>query len=1423
VGSKASTWTTVENLPTAISGQVYEDLDGSGSFNPAHYNVELGLGGRTVYLDANENGSLDAGEAFTATLADGSYTFTGLAAGSYQVREALPAGWLLTGPAAGHYAVTLSAGHTASGADFGNFLAASVSGVVFNDLDNNGTQDIGEAALVGWTVFLDANANDQLDAGEQSQVTGADGAFSFTNLGPATVQVAQLLPAGWHRSTPAVPYDLKSGMAVSANLGNVQLSSIAGMKFNDLNGNGIRDAGEGGVAGWTIFLDANTNGVLDAGEVSTTTDSGGNFRFDQLLPGSYTVAEAQRDGWVQTKPLPNAVTVGVSTAGSSINLEADCACGGTWATYTGPAVVDYGKLAMDTALASTGITDLRAAGQYVPPGTLDGRGTTTVVIDTGIDLNHPFFGGDFNGDGVDDRIVYQWDFANNDADASDFNGHGSNVASIIGSQDASYYGVAPGTRLIVLKVFDDNGKGTFGYLEKALQWVLANKDAYHIDVVNMSLGDNGNWEDSFSRYGIGDELAALAQTDTIMVAAAGNNYLQFGKLGVAYPASDPAVISVGATWAANFGGPWTVSTGATNYTTGADQIAAFSQRSTDLMDTFAPGARFNGANANGGITTMQGTSQAAAFVSGAAALAQQVAQKTLGRDLSTGEFATLLRNSGDLIMDGDDEVDNVVNTGLKFPRLDMVKLAAAIARLGDTPASGGDSGGSGASTGTPLAIQGAAGVYNVTLAAGAQISGREFGNFQLGRAAGVIYGDIDRSGSLDAGEQGMGGVTVYLDANDNGSLDVGERSTVTASDGSFSFDALAAGITTLRVDAPTAQVPTGPGYLQFNVTSGFDASGLNLGLARANHAPTARDDDYSQHAGTVLTVSAAQGLLANDSDADGDAITVATFDTTGTQGAVQALADGSFSFTPMAGFVGDTRFTYAVVDAYGGRSQATVTLHVTDAAPTLAPVADQLVAEGGTLTLDLHAQDVDDTQLTYTLLQGPGGATLDATTGRFSWTAADVAPQTVRVQVTDPSGLTAERQFTLDVQLNRLVVTSFAGTDWGFAVRFNDVLTTSVLNLYGPGSPDVTLTGAATGAVKGSVVIDDDGKGFAFIRTGATLAADRYAVTIRGATDGVTSDRRGALDGDASGVAGGDYRTAFELAAAPPVRLQLPDFARGPGQAANVPASSGGIPVSIVSDGTVRSISLRLKVDVDTLSVALIQKGADLPPDASLTVTPVAGEQGWFDIAISRATPLPVGTLKLLTLVGSVPGTAVLGDTGALVLDSVRINGVDAPLAADAAVQIVGYAGDIDFDGAYTANDATLVNRIAANALTSLPKLPLTDLKILADVDGNGTVNAADALQVLLRSKAASTPLLPLIAPPVANPLLLAPQMMSAAAPASTPTTSAATGTTNGGGNGPQVNLAGSFSNFSLLPAASATVLPDAGLRILPSVEAVAA
>jgi uncharacterized delta-60 repeat protein len=308
---------------------------------------------------------------------------------------------------------------------------------------------------------------------------------------------------------------------------------------------------------------------------------------------------------------------------------------------------------------------------------IDGHGYSVAILDTGIDLNHPFFGPDADNNGVADRIVYQHDFADNDNDASDVNGHGSNVASIAAGQDATYSGMAPGANIIALKVFSDSGSGLFSYIEQALQWCVANAATYNIAAVNMSLGDSQNWATSQQLYGISDELAALAAKNVIVVSAAGNDYFKFQTQGVSYPAADPNSLAVGAVYDANVGGI-SYANGARDNTTAADRVASFSQRSTALLDVFAPGAIITGANATGGLSSYTGTSQASPHIAGLAVLAQQLAVQLLGRRLTPSEFTDVLRNSAVTINDGDDENDNVTNTGADYPRVDALALAGAI-------------------------------------------------------------------------------------------------------------------------------------------------------------------------------------------------------------------------------------------------------------------------------------------------------------------------------------------------------------------------------------------------------------------------------------------------------------------------------------------------------------------------------------------------------------------------------------------------------------------------------------------------------------------------------------------------------------------------------------------------------------------------
>src|SRR5262249_2841238 len=90
-------------------------------------------------------------------------------------------------------------------------------------------------------------------------------------------------------------------------------AAISGTKFNDLNGDGVREAGEPGLSGWSIdALDSGGNLVA-----STVTDASGNYSFSNLAPGTYTIEEVLQAGWTQTDPAsPGTYTIVAASAGT---------------------------------------------------------------------------------------------------------------------------------------------------------------------------------------------------------------------------------------------------------------------------------------------------------------------------------------------------------------------------------------------------------------------------------------------------------------------------------------------------------------------------------------------------------------------------------------------------------------------------------------------------------------------------------------------------------------------------------------------------------------------------------------------------------------------------------------------------------------------------------------------------------------------------------------------------------------------------------------------------------------------------------------------------------------------------------------------------------------------------------------------------
>ena len=121
----------------------------------------------------------------------------------------------------------------------------ATSGVVFEDIDVDGTRDAGEPGIAGITVFTDQNSNGTFDAGEPSTVTDAGGQYSL-DLGKPVP------PPGFSLLKPSCK---QTCAAPGPNLPLYRSTSANGIIFEDLNRNGARDAGEPGLAGIFVYGD----------------------------------------------------------------------------------------------------------------------------------------------------------------------------------------------------------------------------------------------------------------------------------------------------------------------------------------------------------------------------------------------------------------------------------------------------------------------------------------------------------------------------------------------------------------------------------------------------------------------------------------------------------------------------------------------------------------------------------------------------------------------------------------------------------------------------------------------------------------------------------------------------------------------------------------------------------------------------------------------------------------------------------------------------------------------------------------------------------------------------------------------------------------------------------------------------------------
>lgn len=236
---------------------------------------------------------------------------------------------------------------------------------------------------------------------------------------------------------------------------------------------------------------------------------------------------------------------------------------------------------------------------------------------------------------------------------------------------------------------------------------------------------------------------------------------------------------------------------------------------------------------------------------------------------------------------------------------------------------------------------------------------------------------------------------VPVATNDSFSVDEDQPLTVTTSVMSNDFDVEGSPLTASLASQPMHGTvtfnPDGTFSYQaeanYNGIDGFsywindgadnsEVATVTISVNPVNDLPTAGNDEFTVAEDAVLHVDAANGVLSNDSDIDGDTLT-ATIVAQPEHGTVTLNADGSFVYTPAADYNGVDGFSYLADDGLGNSNVASVTINVTPVNdPPVAVNDEYTVAEDTELTVEipgvlLNDLDPDSTVLSTTLVNPP--------------------------------------------------------------------------------------------------------------------------------------------------------------------------------------------------------------------------------------------------------------------------------------------------------------------------------------------------------------------------------------------------------------------------------------------------------------------
>ncbi len=177
-------------------------------------------------------------------------------------------------------------------------------------------------------------------------------------------------------------------------------------------------------------------------------------------------------------------------------------------------------------------SSIKLVGAQIPKQNgLDGQGIKIGIIDTGVDFDHP----DLHGYGKSGRIAGGYDYVNTDKRPIDVNGHGTEVAGIIGA-NGSFSGMAPRSQLFSYKVSSTGEAVSSEYIIQAISRAIEDK----MNIVNISLGVNRTNDE------LENAVDEAVKKGIVIVTAAGNNGPDDMTIGS--PGRDFNVITVGASY-----------------------------------------------------------------------------------------------------------------------------------------------------------------------------------------------------------------------------------------------------------------------------------------------------------------------------------------------------------------------------------------------------------------------------------------------------------------------------------------------------------------------------------------------------------------------------------------------------------------------------------------------------------------------------------------------------------------------------------------------------------------------------------------------------------------------------------------------------------------------------------------------------------